>query len=146
MAPRKPKRDAVSDATKPFRLRAIREDLAVAEPGRPESCVLAQAALRHKNVAAVSIGASVALVRFTNGKVKRYVISPKDQAIIRAFDDSSLFPFISVTLQPPPPAKQIGARRGTPAGSNQRSGTKHTLERHLNRPASRRASIPEESA
>ena len=123
------------DASKPRRYKIIRDDLVHANPGEPTSCALARSIERHGQKPAV--GAGVVWIEEADGTRVRYILSPKDQAIIRAFDDSSIFPTVTVTLLPPAPSQRLGARRGEAHGSDRRSGTAPTHARHIERQASR---------
>lgn len=135
----RPTSDTV-DATRPLTISVTPDDIARAVPGDDSACALAQAMIRRRGVAGVSIGATTALVRRTNGTTERYSLSKNDQAIIRAFDDSTIFPTVSVTLLPP--ASPLGSRAGTKPGTNKRSGKKNTVKKHLERQASRHVHTP----
>jgi hypothetical protein len=131
---------SIIDATAPFTLTVTADDVAHATPGDDHACALAQAALRRKGIHAVSIGATTALIQ-RRDRIERYVLSPNDAAIIRAFDHSSIFPTISVTLLPPPAGRRLGDRKGQ-TGTDNRSGKHNTPRRHLTRAASRHVSRP----
>ena len=131
----------IVDATKPLAVQITRHDIVPAIPGDDNACALAQRMLRQRGVLGVSIGATSALIRRAN-RIDRYTLSKKDQAIIRAFDDSSIFPTVTVTLEPPKPKQKLGARQGEAHGSNTRSGKGATPRQHLERQASRHLHTP----
>ena len=130
------------DATKPLRIVIQREDVAQANAGDDNACAVAQAMLRRKGVVGVSIGATTALVLDDQGVTTRYVLDRDTQALIRAFDDSDIFPLVGVTLRPPNPGQRLGDRVGEAHGTNVRSGKANTVARHLTRMASRHVHRP----
>ena len=88
------------------------------------------------------MSATTTLVRRTDGRTYRYILGRETQAVIRAFDDSTIFPTVTAELLPPRSKQQLGARRGTAPGSNRRSGKAATTARHLERAVSRHVHRP----
>lgn len=137
----------MKDGTKKVSTSITAGDLASAVPTDPAHCAIAESLRRSKGVQQISVGGSKVYVIYTSdpNTVVRYDISANDRALIKAFDVQGAFPCgYRVTLLPPPPSRQIGARAGTKPGSNTRSGkgnnalnraTKNQPTRHVAAPA-----------
>jgi len=100
-------------------------DVANAVPTDPAHCAVAESLRRTKGISEISVGATKVYVTYVSdpNTIVRYDISANDRALIREFDIQGAFPCgYRVTLLPPPPSRQIGARAGGAQGSNKRSG------------------------
>lgn len=128
----------VRDAEAPLILNIRPRDVKNAVSGDPRNCAIAQCIKRHEHEVLVSVGATVVLVE-SEECTTRYVLRNEDRKMIHAFDQVRYFRPGEIVLLPPPPKRRIGARRGTPPGSNRRTGRARTAynapkTRHLGRP------------
>lgn len=136
----------VVDATRKRAVTLTADDVENAVPTDPAHCPIALGLRRDTGVQDVSVGADMVYITMAAQPdvLVRYALSPNDKALIKAFDEAGAFPCgYKVTLMPPPPSRQIGARRGQAHGTNVRSGNgNNALNRAARRQPTRHVAAP----
>jgi len=128
----------IVDAKQPLILDIERQDIKGANPTDDRECPIARCTMRQPGVLSVSVGANFVYVEYAK-LTKRFVLSTEDRKMVRAYDEAGYFRPCTVTLLPPPPSVQIGARKGSKPGTNVRAGNAKTA---LNRPPLRHVRLP----
>lgn len=111
----------VVDAKHPITLEIIPSDIRKADRKNPADCAVARACRRALHAKEARIHTSRVYVRTNKGNWVRYCVPPRMKQEIVVFDRGGEFAPSKFTLAAPQPTKQLGKRRGTKTGEQERS-------------------------
>lgn len=128
----------VVDADAPLTINVTRRDIQNALTGNDQECAVARSLHRQSDILSVSVGALIVLVEKKDHYI-RYQWSKEDARKIHDFDAAGYMRPMEWTLQPPHPARALGARAGS-SGSATKTGRVRNVR---NSPPLRHVRLPQ---
>lgn len=121
----------IVDGCRRRRILILLEHIVRAVPGDAERCAIALAAYDAiPGLEGIAVDRGTVYLAFAN-RIEKYVLDPRDVAVLDSFDDTKVFPAgYRATLLPPTGTRREGARAGK-SGTNPPRPKARSVKRHL---------------